>query len=141
MNTTHNFPVQTAFSGIQSSTNDSWYALGVKCYREGGGTVQSQTSAMKWLLKAALNGHAQSAFVLGMLYSVRRDEKKAFRWYRKAARLHHAGAMRRVACAYEYGNGVEADSGKACYWRLRAGLVDDEVCGMETEWSDMMKTA
>src|SRR5262249_15773284 len=69
----------------------------------------------------ALRDEAESQFMLGRLYAAggRTSElarRKAAICYFNAAHLGHSRAQLCLALAYEQGDGIEQDTGKALHW-------------------------
>jgi TPR repeat protein len=68
-----------------SGANDpeSQFTLGV-LYARGQGVLQDDAEAVKWLLKAAVQGHGQAQFFLGVMYlvglGVDQDEVSGYAW-------------------------------------------------------------
>ena len=61
------------------------------CYFYGEGVKEDETEVLKWLRKAAKQGHVSAQYNLGICYEVgygvRKNMKTAAEWYRKAAEL------------------------------------------------------
>ena len=73
--------------------------------------------------------------LLGFMYAngkgVIQDDKKAVKWYRKAAELGHAEAMGLLGVKYAQGQGVlEDDKEAAKWWRKAAELGDTRAMGL-----------
>ncbi|MBR5897882.1 MAG: sel1 repeat family protein [Muribaculaceae bacterium] len=100
-----------------------WQASGVQLLKD------DAVAARRVMLRAALNGNPQAAFALAESYRKSGDARRAFRWYRQAAKQGVVDAMRYVAVAYNQGVGVAADADKAFYWALRVSALtaDNEV--------------
>ena len=64
--------------------------------------------------------HGLGCHMLGVKYAkgegVKKDEKKAFYWYMKSARLGNLNAQSSVGMSYYKGEGVKKDEKKAFYW-------------------------
>ena len=60
--------------------------------------LMTPDEAAKWFRKAAEQGHAESQFDLGLLYTngegVDKDHKEAVKWLRKAAKQGHVNAQK-----------------------------------------------
>ena len=95
-------------------------------YETGDGTKIDKKEAVKWLLKASEQGHADSRFKLGWMYAngliVRQDYFVAAKYYRLAATFNnHTDAQYRMGELHFNGRGVEHDYGKAIsYYRQAA---------------------
>jgi len=96
-------------------------------YETGDGTKIDKKQALKWLLKAAEQGHAESRFKLGWMYAngiiVRQDYFMAAKYYRLAATFNnHIEAQFRLGELHFNGRGVDHDYGKAIkYYTQAAG--------------------
>ena len=68
--------------------------------------------------------NAEEQFELGEQYrsgeGVRKNLKKAFFWYDKAAQQGKAVAMKYLGWCYEFGHGTRKDTEKAAYWYSQA---------------------
>ena len=105
-------------------------------------------TAEKYFLAAAEKGHAEAQFTLGKYYShgcgydvedvlhgrivsvevVARDPAKAVKWWRKAAKQGHVGAMVRLGDCYRNGDGMDPDPAEAFkWWRAAAEQEDAEA--------------
>ena len=73
---------------------------------------------MKWLHKAAEQGHANAQYNLGVMYEDGEgaDDKEAVKWYRKAADQGHAFAQFNLGVMYHNGQGVPEDYVTAYAW-------------------------
>ena len=73
---------------------------------------------------AARHGDADAQFFLGASYAdgegVTKDEKEAFRWYRKAAEREHLDAQDSLGVCYDHGKGVKEDHIQAALWFTKA---------------------
>jgi TPR repeat protein len=62
--------------------------------RAGEGVARDGAAAAEWYRKAAVQGHADAQYALGVTYdTVEGDHAAAARWYRKAAAQGHTGAQ------------------------------------------------
>jgi len=101
----------------QSGDLDAQYNVAIM-YETGDGTKKDSKEAVKWLQKAAEQGHALSRFKLGMMYlngdSVRQDYFLAAKYFRLAATFNkNPDAQYRLGELYFNGRGVEHDYAKA----------------------------
>ena len=68
----------------------------------------------------AEQGNMKAQYILGLMYNlgegVKKDNKEAVRWYRKAAEQGHADAQYNLGAAYGNGEGVEQDYREAARW-------------------------
>jgi uncharacterized protein len=108
-----------------AGSNQAQYRLAHRYISSRGGTT---ADAVKWYRAAGEDGHAESQFQLGMIYSTDVDESdfpkkdfaKAVLWLQKAADQEHLEAQNRLGELYEDGNGVEKDIAMAAQWYRRA---------------------
>ncbi len=74
-------------------------------YERGQGVPQDYAEAVKWLRKAAEQGHAKAQFNLGLMYrkgqGVPQDYAKALQWFRKAAEQGVAKAQFNLGLMYD----------------------------------------
>ena len=70
------------------------------CYFNGQGVAEDYTEAVKWLRKAAEQGHAVGQYILGVCYfngqGVAEDYTEAVKWLRKAAEQGHEEAQEQL---------------------------------------------
>ncbi|PKC62540.1 HCP-like protein [Rhizophagus irregularis] len=110
------------------------------CYLKGYGIDKNETKAFEWYLKSAENGDAMSQnnytksatrgctdgqYNLGYCYEngkgTDKNEKKAFKWYTKAAAAKgDAAAQNKLGDCYKYGKGTNKDEEKAFEWYLKS---------------------
>jgi len=117
---------QLKLSAEQGDIHAQFY-LGHR-YREGQGTVQNYTVAVKWYRKAATAGLPSGQHSLGLMYSqgqgVSKDPSAAFTWMLRAAKQGHVKAQSLVGVKFFEGNGVEKDYEQAVYWFRQAAEQD-----------------
>ena len=81
---------------------------------------KDECQALKWLRRAAEQGHAAAQHCLGLLYSesngLPQDDREAATWFGKAAKQGHALAQYKLGLMYEQGQGVLQDYVKAYAW-------------------------
>lgn len=87
------------------------------------------------LLKKANGGDTEAALHLGLAFmdgglGLDRNEKEAFRWYRKAAEAGDAEAERFVGKCYEKAMGVEQDLTVAASWYRKSAEHGDVLAEM-----------
>ncbi len=103
-----------------------------------GGGQQDFKEAMKWYRLAALQGHPQAQFSIGLLYDdgngVPQNHEEAFRWFLLAAESGFARAQAGVGTAYMRGKGVPQDYKAALDWLRKAAergdLMGEVALGM-----------
>jgi TPR repeat protein len=80
--------------------------------------------AVRWLRKAAEQGHVEAQFSLGYTYTrgmgVEQDDAEAVRWWRKAADQGHTFAQHDLGIAYHLGRGITQDDAEAVSWFRKA---------------------
>jgi TPR repeat protein len=112
------------FEGIKTNAEngdaDSQYFLG-GCYMFGYLNIQkNDKESIKWLLKAAGQGHLQSQLNLGLIYSggvgSSKNLSEAVKWYRKAAEQGSASAQTSLGMCYFNGDGLNKDVKEAIKW-------------------------
>ena len=97
-------------------------------YDHGVGTPQDYKQAVYWYTKAAEQGHVNSQYSLGQMYSesyskeVPHDYKQAVFWYTKAAEQGYVYAQYNLGQMYRYGYGKEVpqDFEQAVFWYTKA---------------------
>jgi TPR repeat protein len=171
--------VQWYRKAAQKGDIDAQYDLG-KTYESGLGVKKSLIQAAMWYRRAAAQNHEKASNKLDMLHKngdlakaqyelgrkyedglkITQDDKKAAKWYRKAAKQNHREACYRLGMLYENGHGVAQNYKEAEKWYSKAaeqghedahhGLVriyaynqDNELEGSEFEnvrfsnWEEM----
>ncbi len=88
--------------------------------------VKNDQEAVRWLRKAADQGHAEAMTRLAQMYAngqgLNKDEAEAARWYRKAADQNYSDAILSLGVLYEGGRGVPRDEAEAArLYRKAAG--------------------
>lgn len=81
-------------------------------YDTGRGAPHNRSDAVKWYLKAAEQGHAESQNSLGSIFLEDRDFKQAIYWFEKASAQSNAQAVNSLAYMYDLGLGVPRDRKK-----------------------------
>jgi hypothetical protein len=86
--------------------------------------LRDYATARRWLLAAALRGHAPAQTALGALFAEglggAADDAEALRWYRAAALQGEPEAQARLGWLYAAGRGVGRDDDQAVAWMRRA---------------------
>jgi TPR repeat protein len=89
-------------------------------------------SAVRWLRKAAEQGHGEAQLLLGVflssgdVFSFLFDPEEAAEWFRKAADQGLSGAQLALARLYQMGRGVPRDELEAIRWFTKAAEQGDE---------------
>ncbi len=89
-------------------------------------------SAVRWLRKAAEQGHGEAQLLLGVflssgeVFSFLCDPEEAAEWFRKAAEQGLSGAQLALARQYQDGRGVPRDEREAVQWFTKAAEQGDE---------------
>lgn len=96
---------------------------------EKGKVRKDQAEGVKWMFKAAEQGHAGAAADLGNCYrrgeGVAKDETEAVKWYRKAAEVGNVNGLKGLGSCYAVGTGVSKDVKTAYGWFLVADEGED----------------
>ncbi|WP_270539554.1 tetratricopeptide repeat protein [Bacteroides zhangwenhongii] len=99
--------------------SEAQYKMG-KCL----GDKKEYTQAFEWYSKAAAQGFAPAAYIIGYYYEngmgVEKNTAKAFEWWSKAAAQGFAKAEYAIGRCYEKGMGVEKNRAKAFEWYSKA---------------------
>ena len=84
----------------------------------------AKAEGVKWLRKAADQGHEKAQLALAKCYSsgegVKKDAAKAFKLFMRAADTGYPPAMDNISTCYEQGDGVAASERKAMEWKIRS---------------------
>jgi TPR repeat protein len=89
-------------------------------------------SAVRWLRKAAQQGHGEAQLLLGVflssgdVFSFLFDPEEAAEWFRRAADQGLSGAQLALARQYQMGSGVPRDELEAMRWFTKAAEQGDE---------------
>lgn len=107
--------------------SDSAQVLLAVIYLHGdGGYNRNEALAATWFEKAAQQGNAYAAQMLGDFYAegrgVERNLKLAADWREKSARRGNTRAQLKLGKMYLDGEGVNKDTGQAEYWLNRAAV-------------------
>ena len=99
---------------------EAQYELGWR-FSAGQGVEQNDAEALKWLHKAAEQGHDKSQNVLGAMYATGhggapQDDVEAAKWFGMAADQGLAQAQHSLGAMYYYGSGVLQDYTEAVKW-------------------------
>jgi TPR repeat protein len=125
--------------------SEAFFNLG-QLYTYGIGVAIDEHMAQRWLKKAFKGGIREAALEVAWLYDARdregscaasrveADYRKAFRWYRKAARAGDTAAFARLGKSYLEGNGVSRHVSKGLFWLQRAALSGDAAAADALEY-------
>lgn len=125
--------------------SEAFFNLG-QLYTYGIGVSVDERMAQRWLKKAFKGGIREAALEVAWLYDtrdrkgsceasqVKADNRKAFRWYRKAARAGDTAAFARLGKSYLEGNGVSRHVSKGLFWLQRAALSGDAAAADALEY-------
>ena len=125
--------------------SEAFFNLG-QLYTYGIGVAIDERMAQRWLKKAFKGGIREAALEVAWLYDARdregscaasrveADYRKAFRWYRKAARAGDTAAFARLGKSYLEGNGVSRHVSKGLFWLQRAALSGDAAAADALEY-------
>lgn len=104
-----------------------YWLAGSYCW--GCGVQRNKEMAADLYRRAADQGHSDSQYCLGILYSdgegVAQDEVEAAAWFRKAAEQGNMSAMVSLGVAYKDGCGVPQDYAQGVMWLRKAGEKED----------------
>ncbi|MCX7108694.1 MAG: tetratricopeptide repeat protein [Proteobacteria bacterium] len=133
---------QTQFAAIRSSTLKPYtgslegfvevptdaqtqFNLGM-AYAKGESVPRNIAEAVKWFRMAAMQGHAEAQFSLGLLYhfghnqGIHQNYAETAKWWLMAAEQGDAKAQSALAQLYEDGHGVLQNYAEAAKWYLMA---------------------
>jgi len=125
--------------------SEAFFNLG-QLYTYGIVVDMDEKLAQRWLKKAFKGGIREAALEVAWLYDARNregncvasrveaDNRKAFRWYRKAARAGDTAAYARLGKSYLEGNGVSRQVSKGLFWLQRAALGGDAAAADALEY-------
>lgn len=92
---------------------------------------QDFDEAVRWLQRAAEQGHKDAIWILGKCYfyglGVAEDKKQAFQFYKNAAAYGSTGAARDAANCLMEGIGTERDVKEAYFYLQRAAQLGDPL--------------
>jgi TPR repeat protein len=115
---------------IQGSLEDAQnqYSIGL-CYLNGHGVIKSDSKALVWLKKAALNNHSDAIVKLAEIHFAgiggRISFTEVFYWYEKIHMLSGGNYADKMALFYINGIGTPPNVSKACALIKNAALVGD----------------
>lgn len=106
-----------------ANTAEGYYLHGMK-YQLGRGVNQDSTEAVKWLRKAATEGHVKAQYNLGVIYSkgagIEKDIYAAANWFYLAAEQDHPKAQYYLGLFYGKGHGLPQSNSQAAKWMIKA---------------------
>lgn len=106
----------------QQGDAQAQYELG-QLYENGSGIYANSNEAIKWYQKAALQGHLDAQYRLGMCYLYGRHKSKGVEWLRKAAQKKHNDALYSLGMCYLDGTGVNTSHANAITCLARASAL------------------
>ena len=137
-------PAPSAFAQLSQENNTARYVKWVltqpdklndfknqfiigSCYQKGHcGLPKNSLKAMKWYLKAAKQGHAQSQSALGHMYGkglgVPKNNAEAAKWFRKSAIQGDEVGQYVLGIMYSKGDGVPKNYEEAAKWLRMAAM-------------------
>lgn len=108
-------------------TSEAQLCIGAMYYK-GLGVKKDTYEAVKWVQKAAEQGHPVAQATLGVFYlkgeGIALDKGKAYEWFLKAALQDYARAQYYLGGLYYEGNGVERNIIEAIKWFKKASDKD-----------------
>lgn len=108
-----------------SNNADDNFQRGMDYYDQG-----NFTKAVKYLKKAAVQGHIKAQNNLGTMYyegqGVELNLTEAANWYRKSAEQNNVDAQVNLAAMYQKGEGIEQNITQATYWLRKAAEQGDK---------------
>jgi uncharacterized protein len=112
-------------AGAEKGNAGNQFLIGMM-YLNGEGVEQDTKEALKWLLKASKQGHAEAQLHLGLGYyndgnCSSLEMKKAFDWVLKAAEQGQGDAQVCLGFMYDEGLAVAKDEDKSIDWLIKAG--------------------
>jgi TPR repeat protein len=118
-------PVTDTFNQIVEDTeNEKLFELGQKFHKN-----EEYDKAHEYYLLAAEKGHADSQYVIGLMYAhgigIEKNIDNAFKWYKLAAEKGHAESPYQIGHMYEYGEGIEINEQEAFKWYKLAAEQED----------------
>jgi len=91
------------------------YMVG-KMFLDGDGVLQSYSSAITWLKKAAAQDDTEAMYLLGVAYHNIHLDNIAVEWYRKAAKSGNINGRNNLAICYIKGEGITQDVSEGMKW-------------------------
>jgi len=108
-----------------SGSSEAMSRLGHRYWRGIGGVRKDLRAAINWFEKASQLGDDFTSLYVAAIYDstvtsdpLIVDDRKAFRWYLKAANTHQV-AQERLADMYYEGRGIPVNFSKAFYWHQK----------------------
>ena len=93
-------------------------------------TLYNLDEALKWEVKAALQGDPEAQYDVGLSYEIKEDYKKAMEWYLKASDQNYGVAQLYIGMLYANGKGVSRDVDTAIAWYRKAAENGNESAQM-----------
>jgi TPR repeat protein len=103
---------------------EAQYELAIIFETSKGNSEEHSAESIKWLKRAAFQGHARAQYALGRAfmkgYGVDQDYKKGLQWLILSAKQGNSYAENFLGVAFRNGLGVVRDPQEALYWYTRA---------------------
>jgi hypothetical protein len=117
-------PLEAERLRAETGDPEAQYAYAMLLARGGTGEATHVAESVKWLERAAEQGHARAQYELALALKLGRgtlqDYAAASKWFRTAARSGHAGAQYHMGRLHRIGEGVSLDLVRAYAWFNRA---------------------
>ena len=117
-------PLEAERLRAETGNPEAQYAYGMMLAQGGTGEATDIAESVKWLEKAAEQGHARAQYELALALKLGRgtlqDYSAAGKWFRTAARSGHVGAQYHMGRLHRIGEGGSLDLVRAYAWFNRA---------------------
>ena len=124
-----NEEVNSDLRAARKGNKNAQYNMGVRYYRGEDGITKDYSQAVAWFTKAAEQGSADAANVLGICYEkghgVEQSYTMAVKWYRKAVAQNNTYAIRNLGICHLFGRGVEKSEFRAVRLFNQAAVKKD----------------
>ena len=114
------------------------YAVGLAYYHGLLGLEKNSELAADYFLQAAVQGHAESQYILGEMHRLGdgrpRDESEALLWLKRAAINGHIDGQYNLGVAYVTGMGTDIDERKAFAWFAQAAHGHNHQAQNSVAW-------
>ncbi|WP_018230268.1 tetratricopeptide repeat protein [Methyloversatilis universalis] len=117
-------PMEAERARAHTGDPEAQYSFGMMLSQGGTGKAEDLAESIRWLERAAEQGHVRAQYELGLAYKLGRgtlqDYAAAGKWFTSAARNGHVGAQYHMGRLHRIGEGVPADLVRAYAWFNRA---------------------